>query len=162
MITNANGAICISKEVADQLSSWVTCNTDSAKKPFSVDWFHLGADIASSVPSKGLPNEAAALLLELNKRPSFLMVGTLEPRKGHVQTLNTVEKLWDEGLDINLVIVGKSGWVMESLVERLRYNTELGKRLFWLEGISDEYLEKIYATSTCLIAASEGIGIYTS
>jgi hypothetical protein len=30
--------------------------------------------------------------------------------------------------------------------------------LFWLRGISDEYLEKIYAASTCLIAASEGEG----
>ncbi|MBF0235581.1 MAG: glycosyltransferase, partial [Desulfamplus sp.] len=31
-------------------------------------------------------------------------------------------------------------------------------RLFWLEGISDEYLKKIYVTSTCLIAASYGEG----
>jgi glycosyltransferase involved in cell wall biosynthesis len=34
----------------------------------------------------------------------------------------------------------------------------LGKRLFWQNAISDEYLEKIYAASTCLIAASEGEG----
>jgi glycosyltransferase involved in cell wall biosynthesis len=32
------------------------------------------------------------------------------------------------------------------------------KKLFWLAGISDEYLEKIYKASTCLIAASEGEG----
>ena len=41
---------------------------------------------------------------------------------------------------------------------RLRKHKESGKRLFWLEGISDEYLDKIYAASTCLIAASEGEG----
>lgn len=35
---------------------------------------------------------------------------------------------------------------------------EKGNRLFWLEGISDEYLEKIYTATTCLIAASEGEG----
>ena len=35
---------------------------------------------------------------------------------------------------------------------------EIGNRLFWLEGISDEYLEKIYDAATCLIAASEGEG----
>jgi len=35
---------------------------------------------------------------------------------------------------------------------------EIGNRLFWLEGISDEYLDKIYAAGTCLIAASEGEG----
>lgn len=29
---------------------------------------------------------------------------------------------------------------------------------FGLQGISDEYLEKVYAVATCLIAASEGEG----
>jgi len=44
------------------------------------------------------------------------------------------------------------------LIEKLHHHSELGKRLFWLEGVSDEYLEKVYAASTCLIAASEGEG----
>jgi hypothetical protein len=30
--------------------------------------------------------------------------------------------------------------------------------LFWLEGISDEYLERIYSAATCLIVSSEGEG----
>ena len=47
---------------------------------------------------------------------------------------------------------------MEALVDRLRTHPEANRRLFWLEVISDEYLEKIYAASTCLIAASEGEG----
>ncbi|KAB2854879.1 MAG: glycosyltransferase family 4 protein, partial [Bauldia sp.] len=33
-----------------------------------------------------------------------------------------------------------------------------GSRLFWLEGVADEYLERVYAASDCLIAASEGEG----
>ena len=45
-----------------------------------------------------------------------------------------------------------------TIVEKLRHHPELGKRLFWLEGISDEYLEKVYATCVCLIAASEDEG----
>ena len=44
------------------------------------------------------------------------------------------------------------------ITNTIRHHPQLGKRLFWLEGISDEYLEKIYAASTCLIAASEGEG----
>ena len=43
-------------------------------------------------------------------------------------------------------------------VECLRTHPELFKRLFWLEGISDEFLEKVYAASSCLIAASYGEG----
>ena len=40
----------------------------------------------------------------------------------------------------------------------IRSHPELGRRLFWLEGISDEYLERVYDASVCLIAASEGEG----
>jgi glycosyltransferase involved in cell wall biosynthesis len=43
-------------------------------------------------------------------------------------------------------------------VARLQSHSERGRRLFWLNGPSDEYLEKIYASSSCLIAASEGEG----
>ncbi|OIQ69685.1 GDP-mannose-dependent alpha-(1-2)-phosphatidylinositol mannosyltransferase [mine drainage metagenome] len=86
------------------------------------------------------------------------MVGTIEPRKGHAQTLAAFELLWAQGMDVNLVIVGKQGWLVDQLVDKLRQHPELNRHLFWLEGISDEYLEKIYAASTCLIAASEGEG----
>ena len=48
--------------------------------------------------------------------------------------------------------------MVEELVERLHHHPELGERLFWLGGISDEYLEKVYSSSSCLIAASEGEG----
>jgi glycosyltransferase involved in cell wall biosynthesis len=86
------------------------------------------------------------------------MVGTLEPRKGHTQTIAAFEKLWADGVDVNLVVVGRQGWMMETLVERLGHHPELNKHLFWLNGISDELLEKVYSSSACLIAASEGEG----
>jgi hypothetical protein len=44
------------------------------------------------------------------------------------------------------------------LVTRLREHPRAGEVLFWLENISDEYLERVYAASTCLIAASEEEG----
>jgi glycogen synthase len=34
----------------------------------------------------------------------------------------------------------------------------LGRRLFWLEGISDEYPDKIYSHSSAVIIASVGEG----
>jgi glycosyltransferase involved in cell wall biosynthesis len=157
VVSNASGAICISKIVADQFSSWIACHATKNMK-YRVDWFHLGADIDASSPSKGTPDNAKAILSALAKSPSFLMVGTLEPRKGYVQTLTAFELLWADGIDVSLVLVGKQGWMVETLVDRLHHNPELGKHLFWLDGISDEYLEKIYASSTCLIAASEGEG----
>jgi glycosyltransferase involved in cell wall biosynthesis len=86
------------------------------------------------------------------------MVGTLEPRKGHQQALAACEQLWADGVDANQVIVGKQGWMVEALVERMTHHAELNRRLFWLDGISDEFLEQVYAASACLIAASYGEG----
>ncbi len=78
------------------------------------------------------------------------MVGTLEPRKGHIQTIAAFEQLWTEGFEANLVVVGKQGWKMGSLADTSRNHHELGKRLFWLESTSDEYMEKVYAVQHLL------------
>ncbi|QXW45876.1 glycosyltransferase family 4 protein [Pseudomonas amygdali] len=155
----ASNLICISGAVADELKQWLADNTDkcAGNKP-NVKSFHLGADIDNSMPSAGLPDDAWDLLARLAQKPSFLMVSTIEPRKGHAQTLAAFETLWEQGQDINLVIVGKRGWLVDELVVRLENHPEKGNKLFWLEGISDEYLEKIYSATTCLIAASEGEG----
>lgn len=125
---------------------------------FGYDHVHLGADIENSVPTTGLAPDADAVLASIAARPSFLSVGTVEPRKGHAQTLGAFEALWARGADVNLVLVGKAGWNVDALVQRLRTHPELGRRLFWLEGISDEYLARVYAATTCLLAASEAEG----
>jgi len=151
--------ICISEAVAHELRDWLIVNPP--QRPDlgpAIASFHLGADIQSSLPSVGLPDDAIQTLEQIAARPSFLMVSTIEPRKGHEQTLKAFENLWASGLDINLVIVGKRGWLVDKLVAQLEAHPEKHKRLFWLEGISDEYLEKVYSVATCLVAASEGEG----
>jgi glycosyltransferase involved in cell wall biosynthesis len=158
VVAESDGAICISKAVADELTAWVKKNCPVRQRPFTIDWFHLGADVDSSAPTQGLPADADTVLDRLRSRTTFVTVGTLEPRKAHVQVLEAFEQLWGKGQDVNLVIVGKQGWMVESLVDRLQSHPELNKRLLWLEGISDEYLERVYAASTCLIAASYGEG----
>ncbi|HUX29977.1 MAG TPA: glycosyltransferase [Thiobacillus sp.] len=158
VVAESDGALCISKAVADELAIWVEVNGPPRERPFMIDWFHLGADVDSSAPTEAHPADADTVLDDLRSRSSFLMVGTLEPRKGHAQVLGAFEQLWQSGVNVNLVIVGKQGWLVENLVECLREHPELNKRLFWLEGISDEYLGKVYAASTCLIAASYGEG----
>lgn len=168
-ISNFDGAVCISKAVADTFRHWQDSEGFLWKyrRPFTIGWFHLGADVANSVPTRGFPSYAEEILRNINTRPSFLMVGTIEPRKGYLQAIEAFSQLWEEGVDVNLVIVGHEGWKglldaarcdIPKTVYRLRHHPELNKRLFWIEGISDEYLEKVYAASTCLIAASYGEG----
>lgn len=155
----ADRLICISEAVANEVRAWIA--EHGAPRPGNlpkVSSFKLGADIANSIPSRGMPGDAREVLARLAASPSFLMVGTIEPRKGYAQALEAFEALWADGLNVNLVIVGRAGWLVDDLVSRLQRHRERGKRLFWLQGISDEYLEAVYASSTCLLAASEGEG----
>ncbi|CAM5235554.1 hypothetical protein RLIN73S_02549 [Rhodanobacter lindaniclasticus] len=86
------------------------------------------------------------------------MVGTVEPRKGHDQALAAFERLWEEGSDAALIIVGKRGWRIEELAARLASHPEAARRLFWFEGVSDEALEAVYQRASMLLAASWGEG----
>jgi glycosyltransferase involved in cell wall biosynthesis len=158
VITRYTGALCISRTVADELDLWCRHHAAARTRPYRISWFHLGADVEGSLPSGGLPDDAPQVLSTLAARPSFLMVGTIEPRKGYVCALAAFEQLWAADVAVNLVIVGKQGWMVEELAQRLRSHPEQGKRLFWLEGVSDEYLAKLYEAGSCLIAASEGEG----
>lgn len=167
ILAQNDGVVCVSRTVADELTDWLKGINQKRFRPFKIGWSHHGADVDGSVPSLGLPLDAAQTLNTLAQRPTFLMVGTIEPRKGHLQTIDAFSSLWQKEMDVNLAIVGYEGWkplpgnmrrTIPEIVAKIKTHPELSKRLFWLEGISDEYLEKVYATSSCLIAASEGEG----
>lgn len=157
IISSSDTICCISQSVENELKNYITYSYTGTNIPHTSN-FHLGADMDNSRPSRGLPDDAPEILELIQNKISFIMVGTLEPRKGHLHTLKAFNVLWEQGIDINLVIVGKQGWMVDELVSTIKNHKELDNRLFWLEGISDEYLEKVYEASDCLIAASEGEG----
>jgi glycosyltransferase involved in cell wall biosynthesis len=157
-ITRYNGAICISQSVTRELRDWCDAHTAPRSVPFIIDWFHLGADIGMSVPSLGMTTDEERSLRCVRGVPTFLMVGTIEPRKGHQQVLGAFEILWRKGIEAKLIIVGKPGWKTEDFVERVKEHPELGNRVIWHKNATDEYLKQIYSVSTSLIAASEGEG----
>jgi glycosyltransferase involved in cell wall biosynthesis len=156
VIAQADEVVAISKSVARDFEAWIK-QSQSGWRP-RIGWAHIGADIQNSTPSRGMPTEAADVLNRMRERPSLLMVGTIEPRKGHRAVIDACESLWRRGVEFNLVMVGKQGWMSNELADRLRGHSEFARRLYWLESISDEYLEQVYAASACLIAASEGEG----
>jgi len=159
--------ICISNAVAYELRAWLENEKSICCDQLTINAVHLGADISSTAPSTGLPDTSEIVMKAISKAPVFIMVGTVEPRKGYLQVLTAFEQLWEEGYNLNLVIVGREGWktlqdrqrrTIPQIVTKIRKHRELGSHLFWLEDISDEYLEKVYSLSTCLIVASEGEG----
>jgi glycosyltransferase involved in cell wall biosynthesis len=157
----ADQALCISDEVARDLSR-ALAPTSEREGP-ALARLHMGGDIAASLPSSGISPEVLRLLDALRFRPAVLMVGTIEPRKGYDIALRTFEELWlsqpSEAPD--LVIVGKAGWKTEALQKTIRKHPEHGKRLHWLDCVSDEGLCKLYEVCCGLFMAShaEGFGL---
>ena len=86
--------MCISRLVADEFTEWLNANGAPRPRPLQIGWFHLGSDVKNSAPTYGLPEQAEKTLGSFAARPSFLMVGTIEPRKGRAQTLDAFEWLW--------------------------------------------------------------------
>jgi len=155
----ADGLICISRAVADELLTWLDLTQPERLEPLKVGHFRLGADLDGGGGGQRPPgSEESAMLGLARSRPMVLMVGTLEPRKAHVPTLTAFEQLWERGVEVNLVLVGKIGWSMQDFVDRLRRHPEFGRRLFWFESASDAALNELYRAAKVLLAASFGEG----
>ena len=114
----------------------------------------LGADFAGTVPGRAvdLPTGVGRFLL---------LVGTLEPRKNHALALDLFDRLAPDHPDLGLVVVGKQGWLVEPLVDRLRTHPLYGTRLLWLSGLGDAELAWLYQHAFLALVPSwsEGLGL---
>lgn len=154
----ADALIGISKTVVEDLRQWFDRHPPERRGPLRLGYFYPGSDLAATRPTDGMPAAAASWLAQLRRVPTFLMVGTVEPRKGHAFVLDAFERLWAEGSLAMLVVVGREGWLSNDVAARMRAMSRDKSRLVWLEQASDEYLEELYAASHALIAASEAEG----
>jgi glycosyltransferase involved in cell wall biosynthesis len=156
--TYADGLIGISRSVVEDLHGWFDQHPPNRRAALPLGYFYPGSDLASTRPTTGLPDDAKRVLSNMREIPSFLMVGTVEPRKGHAFVLDAFERLWAAGVSARLVIVGRQGWMSEALATRMRAAATRGSRLIWLEDVSDEYLDRLYGAAQALVAASEAEG----
>ena len=131
------------------------------RRPFNpalrLGWQGLGADFSGGTekPSR----EVVALCGE--GAPLLLSVSTLEPRKGYPIALDAFDKLWREGVDVRYVIVGREGWMVSALKQRIFSHPEYRRRLFWLSNASDADLRHLYGCAHSLVFATiaEGFGL---
>ncbi|EQB34357.1 hypothetical protein M947_11350 [Sulfurimonas hongkongensis] len=156
----ADKLITISNTVAGELTQWIQTHKPQKLHDIQIIPLHLGADIQTLSVGDEISEQEKEMLSILSSTTTFLMVGTIEPRKGHAQVLKAFEILKEQAKEVTLVVVGKKGWMVEETIKQLE-KLQDNIRFFWLEGISDTLLEKVYAASTCLIVASqaEGFGL---
>jgi len=154
----ADRIACISEATARDYRAWLgeTATGFQFGRPPRVDTFSLGVDTA--VIAGGMSDLREPLRTAVAQRPTLLMVGTLEPRKGHRDALDAADRLWRDGFDFNLVIVGKRGWLVDDVIARLERHSRKGTMLHWHDDISDRELGALYRHGTALLAASLGEG----
>ncbi|KPD16994.1 hypothetical protein ADM96_22005 [Burkholderia sp. ST111] len=156
----ADGFYCISTPVEEELRKELAQRFQIADD-YRTHTLPMGWDLATRRPSTGIPDDFDTLLEQLEQRPTALMVGTLEPRKGHGDVLAAFNSLWQESGNYNLVFVGRPGWKTETLQTAIRRHQLSGKQLFWLDNASDEALSRLYAACDGVLMAShaEGFGL---
>lgn len=154
----ADSVVCISRAVADEFESWLYQFMPARQRPLAIGYFHLGADIAKADAGDASDVHVHPQLAGLGERSTFLMVGTIEPRKGHVQALEAFERLWQQGVEANLLIIGRAGWLSDHVMQRLREHPQQGKQLFWFDAADDNLLLAAYHSASAMLMASEGEG----
>lgn len=155
----ADGFLCISQQTENDL------------RRVLADRFGLGDGYATCIVPMGhaimdsMLQEAAAAAPPTARfdmtKPFSLMVGTLEPRKGHADIVAAFTELWRQGSDHRLVLVGRMGWQIEALRDTIRNHPEHGDKLMWFDDVGDLELEQIYQACEGVIIAShaEGFGL---
>lgn len=82
----------------------------------------------------------------------ILMIGTIEPRKGHALVLDALDLLGDEAPVVD--VVGRPGWDTKTLSDRL----EGHPKIRWHQGVSDLDLDALWQRSGLLLQPSLGEG----
>ncbi len=157
-LLESDGIIAISKTVAEELCAFVTERKLPHRAGLKIGWFHCGSDIAP----KGAGNASAGMRAAFaSGAPTFLLVGTLEPRKGHAIALAAFDALWRSGVDARLVFVGRRGWHVDAVIDDIAGHPEFGRRLFWFDSAGDADLAYAYDHCAAALAPSyaEGFGL---
>ncbi|WP_083850773.1 glycosyltransferase family 4 protein [Novosphingobium sp. Rr 2-17] len=157
----ADGIFCVSPEVARQVTDMMMSRYGRMDLPRIVAVTpgynitpadrEVGSELLPLAP--GLDTKAFAR--------AVLVVGTLEPRKGHADALTAMDLLWRHGHDVPLVMIGREGWNTSELQAAIRHHKQYGRMLFWLENVSDDSLHAAYAHCrlTLVPSLAEGYGL---
>lgn len=157
-LLESDAFLAISRTVAEELADYVREKQLPHRPGLKIGWFQCGADLAAAPTATPRPKIASAVE---GPTPSFLIVGTIEPRKGHRVALQAFDRLWSQGADMRLVIVGRRGWFEEALVDEMTTHPEFGRRLYWFDDAGDGELSYLYDHVRALILPSyaEGFGL---
>jgi len=160
LIANTESTLSDIREISAQIG---TPPIRSVCVPLGADFVQpsVGTAIAHPAISAELVDPRARELgNNLGAEKYLLMVGTIEPRKNHQFVLDAYEEtLRQEGL--MLVIAGRPGWNVESLMRRIREFDKTDPRLLYFDMANDDTINFLYehAFFTVFPTQYEGFGL---
>lgn len=160
----AEGFLCISQQTAIDLER-VLSERFNLCEGYRTSVVPMGCSIKESMLRAAEAVQSCDMSMRFDTSTPFsLMVGTLEPRKGHSDILAGFSELWrqeGQGTGNRLVLVGRMGWHTESLRTAIHAHPQYGRNLLWFDDVEDLELERIYQASQGVIIGShaEGFGL---
>lgn len=153
----ADGFFCISDQTERDLRSMLR-ERYNLIEGFETVVLPMGHALKeSNVQQKDKPSAPQNNRLEV-VAGNVMMVGTIEPRKGHSDVIDAYEELWRQGGRQRLILVGRPGWNVATLLGRIKTHPELGEKLFWFDDVEDDELDQLYSVCCGIVSASYGEG----
>ena len=170
------------KSDLNQLRNWTKFSVKKAKKVFTISQaskddiikeYGIAKDkvVVTYPGTKVLSSKYNVLSMdEIEKKYGIqgeyvLFVGTLQPRKNIVRLVEAFSMLINANdkrinTNMNLVIVGKKGWLYEEILESPK-KFNVGDKVKFLDFVSDEDLPSFYKNAICFVLPSlyEGFGL---
>lgn len=156
ILNEYDGILCDSRFVADDIISYYKGNGLQTDHEVKVGFYHLGSNSFRKKENESIRYFIRRFMY--GSEPVFVMIGTIEPRKGHPMALQAFEQLWQKGFSGKLCFAGHIGWNMQTFINNLKIHPEKGKRLEFFESVNDTELEYVYRHADALIQASVGEG----
>ena len=158
IIKKASKCVCISKYVADTFVEYYNAKKIKRNSPLKIYTIHLGFDMAEV--QGYVRNELKEFV---NREKTFLIVGTVEPRKNQLLLLNSIKKISIESPDekIQLLILGRDGWSNDEFKNMYATDNEIRKRVLWIKDATDNEVQWAYRNSSALVFPTkvEGFGL---
>ncbi len=123
--------------------------------------FALGSKIDTRVAGGRFRHDLTRAFGGSSGASTYLMVATIEPRKNHAFLLDAFEQVWAARPEVRLCIVGRIGWLCDSLLRRIRNHPRFGQTLFMFNDLSDGELDYCYRQASAFVFPSraEGFGL---
>ena len=148
-LTAFDRVICISEQSRDDLIGF---------------WKELGVRQMPETAVESWPQEfderERVLSETASKSKIVLYVSTFQPRKNHVGLLDAAERLWSDGLEFELKLVGS--WAGNfSVLKKIRALRAKDRPVVWLKHVDDKTLHALYRECAFTVYPSlmEGFGL---